>query len=264
MSNAQLDAFLAGGEPAPETPQEAPAETPAPTPPPAEPTAPTPPEKAADDHDDADPPAPLEGETAVPRRAFEDERRKRQDWKEQAIRAQVERDELRKQVEDAKRAQPPPQPQQPQQPMDPAQQQEAVRDTKWRLNTSEMLMRRELGDEAVTILQDEFLEAAKADPSLYPRLYQQLDPYRWAKQQMEAIRLRNEIGENPQAYRERIRAELEAEIRGNGSDAAKPRTSPAAGMAPSLASARSAAPRSAPAWTGEPTLEEILAQRGRR
>lgn len=261
MSTEQLDAFLKGGEAAPEPTQEPPEPSPAPVTEPEAPEAPATPQEQP------------EGEQAEPgevnnftrlRQAVDTTKREREDWKVKAIRAETERDELRKQVEAAQRPQPAAEQQQPPSPEQRAREEEAFR---YRLDASEMLLRRDIGDDKVVALQEEFIAAQQADPSLYQRLKHQPDPYKWALQQMEAIRLQKEIGDNPAAYRERVRAELEAEIMAkgsNGNGAPAPRVSPAAGMAPSLASARSAAPRSAPAWTGEPSLAQILAERGRR
>ena len=83
--NPQLDAFLADN-----AAQEAPAAPAAPTPPespPAEakpsatPTAPAKAKETPEPDEDTEPPAPQLGEAVVPRRALEDERHKRQDWK---------------------------------------------------------------------------------------------------------------------------------------------------------------------------------------
>ena len=60
----------------------------------------------------------LEGEPVIPRRAYEDERRKRQDWKARAVEAETKHKELQRQFEDAQRraTAPPPQQQAPPQP----------------------------------------------------------------------------------------------------------------------------------------------------
>jgi hypothetical protein len=65
-----------------------------------------------------------------------------------------------------------------------------------------------------------------------------------------------DLGDDPAAYRERIRAELAAEM-ANGT-APMPPVSPAAGLQPSLANVRSAAPRGAPAFSGPPSLGDIV------
>ena len=196
----------------------------------------------------------------MPLAALEGERRQRQDWKEKAIRAETERDELRRQVEEAKRAAPPPE-QRPPQPMDPMVEERVRIVIAARLDSSENSLRLEIGDDKVEALQAEFIEAMKADPSLQQKLYQQRDPYRWAMKQMEIRRAQSEIGDDPAAYKARLRAEWEAERATNGAASSPPAPSPAAGMAPSLASVRSAAPRSAPSYSGPPSLDDILRSR---
>ena len=119
--NPQLDAFLAEG--APQEPAQAPA-TPTgtgpsgpPESPPAEAkpsAAPAAPAKATEKaakpeepDDDAEPPAPRPGEAVIPRHALEDERRKRNDWKQRAVEAETRHQELMRQLEEAKKAPPP-------------------------------------------------------------------------------------------------------------------------------------------------------------
>lgn len=270
MSNTQLDAFLAGGrEAAPaEAPQEPPQQA---EPPPAPDTPPT--EPAASTAPETTPQEPPEGEAEHGeatnfrelRKVTETYKREREDYKSRAVRAETQAEELRKQIEAAQRG---PEPRQ----APPAQQdiREAMAADPsiraavlTRLDTSEMLLRRELGDDAVNSLQEEFTQAMARDPTLQARVLVQRDPYKWAHKHIESLRLQQEIGDDPAAWREKQRAAWEAEFasRGNGAAAPQPRVSPAAGMAPSLASARSAAPRSAPAWTGPPSLEQILAGR---
>lgn len=272
MANNQLDAFLSGGTAPESMPDAAPAEPVPEAQPAPEATPETPPGPVQAPAETEPTPRQGDGRT-VPLAVLEGERKQRQDWKEQAVRAQTERDELRKQLDEAKRA-PPPQPQQPQQqglpPQDIREAMAADPSIRaavlTRLDTSEMLLRRDLGDDEVNALQGEFQQAMAQDPSLQARVLTQRDPYRWAHQHMKAIRLRQEIGDDPAGYEARMRARLEAEIMAgqpaNGNGAA--RTSPAAGMAPSLASARSAAPRTAPAFSGPPSLDAILAERNTR
>jgi hypothetical protein len=94
-TNDQLEGFLASEaqaatpEPAPSRPSEAPQAAPEPkqdTKAPAEPKAAT----ATPEPDDDEPPQPLDGEPLIGRRAYENERRRRQDWKEKASRAEGE------------------------------------------------------------------------------------------------------------------------------------------------------------------------------
>jgi hypothetical protein len=283
--NKQLTAFLAEEsrgqvqEPPP-APEPAPAPEPKPTP------EPTPPAREAkpdakptpEPEDDDQPPArPLEGEDGVAFRAFEDERKKRQDWKERAIKAETkaeaDRQEWQRRLDELARGPvqsaayiPPPDPSQ-----DPQGYHQRVQSLvlNERLNTSEMLLREKVGDAAVDALINEFQQAAKADPSLYGKLYQQTRPYQWAAKEVEAMRLRRDIGDDPAAYRARIEAEARAKWEAEAAQRqpALPNGTPIPAMQPSLANARSAAPRSAGAWSGplddDGLIQHIRADRKR-
>jgi hypothetical protein len=262
MADTELDTFLgAGSEPA-----SAPEPQQAPPPEPPEQDEPEQDEGVAEP-DDADEavPEPRPGERTVPLSALQ---KAREDWKAKAVRAETERDELRRQLEEAKRVASAPPQQQPQyqQPINPAEdpagyhaliQQTVLNE---RLNTSELLVRREIGAEAVDAAIAEFKQAAAKDPSLFPKLYQQPDPYSWLVKQVEVMKLQREIGDDPKAYRERLRAEIEAELAGRMTEQGAP-VSPAARLPPSLANARSAAPRSNGAWSGPTPLQDLFPNR---
>jgi len=274
MANEQLESFLAGEtatvteEPkAPAT--EAPAPDKATHEAKAEPAA-KPATAKPEPEDEADPPEALEGETVIPRRAYEDERRKRQDWKARAVEAETKHKELQRQFEDAQRraTAPPPQPQAPPQPPpDPAtnpqgwaqhvvQQQQAALLNE-RLNNSEMMLADKIGAEKLNEYVQEFRSLANADPTLFGKLYSQSHPYAWLTREVDRLRLVRDVGDDPAAFR----AKIEAEARARWEQEAKqaPAPSPAAGMQPSLGTARSVAGRTAGAWSGEPTLEDVLA-----
>jgi hypothetical protein len=267
----QLDAFLAGN--APEAEPVAAAEPEAKPEGEAAPVVETKPDAAKPDaakpETDDEPPAARDGEAIVPRRAFEAVRHERQDWKAKAVAAETQRDELQRQLAEAKAApapQPTPQPaprEIPNPAVDPAgyhqwaEQERSKAEINQRLNFSEMLVTKELGTEKVAALIADFKEAAQANPQLTAQLYSQPHPYEWAAKQVEIIRAQKEIGTDPAAYRARIIAEYTA-ANGNGAAPAVP-VSPASGMAPSLASARSVAGRSAPAFTGPLSMDDILA-----
>ncbi len=264
----ELDAFLASeaGDNTPTPPTEAAPAAPEPKPEPkAEPAAKAAPEPA---EDDADPPTALEGEPVIPRRAYEDERRKRQDWKEKAARAEGERDALRRQLEEAQRPQqPPPQPVYRAPPPDPntdpagyqqyAHQVEMERQINQNLNYSEWMLRDKLGDETVSALQAEFKRMAEADQTLFQKMYSQPHPYRWMQQQVEKHRAMAEIGDDPAQFRAKVEAEARAKWEAEARSQPAP-VSPAAGMQPSLATARSVAGRTTPGWTGEPSLDDVV------
>lgn len=269
MANDQLDTFLAEGAPdsanapapTPEPEAPAPASTPQPDArPPAEAKT-----TATPEPDDHEPEPPAEGEPIVPRKAYEAERARRQDWKEKAARFEGELAATRRQLEEAtRRAQAPPQQPQYVAPIDPVADPQGFLQRvqnvmlNERLNNSEQMLRREVGAEKVDAAIEDFRQAAQDDPSLFQKLYAQPDPYGWAFKQVERIRMIRDMGDDPSAYRTRIEAEArakwEAEQRNNAVT-----VSPAAGMQPSLATARSVAGRTAPAWSGEPSLEDVVA-----
>ena len=278
MANEQLESFLKGET---ATVTEAPPEAPpaAPEPPP-EAAAPKPEAKAeptpkaatakSEPDDDGPPPKALEGEDVIPLRAYEDERRKRNDWKARAVEAETRHKELQRQFEDAQRraTAPPPQPQAPPQPPpDPAadprgfaqhlvQQQQAALLNE-RLNNSEMMLADKIGAEKLNEYVQEFRNLANADPTLFGKLYSQPHPYAWLTREVDRLRLVRDVGDDPAAFRAKIEAEARARWE-QEAKAAPPAPSPAAGMQPSLGTARSVAGRTAGAWTGEPSLDDVL------
>jgi len=278
-ANEQLESFLASesapapaAEPAPPAAPEAPPAAATPKPEakaePASKAAPAKPEA----EEDTDPPEALEGEPVIPRRAYEDERRKRQDWKEKAARLEGELAAYRKQQEEAQQRsveavarqrqeqqyQPPPDPA-----VDPRgfaqhqQQQYQAQLLNERLNTSEMMLRDKIGDEKLNEYVGEFREMANADPTLFGKLYSQPHPYAWLTREVDRLRLVRDVGDDPAAFRAKIEAEARAKWEAEAKAAPAP-VSPAAGLQPSLATARSVAGRTAGAWTGEPSLEDVL------
>jgi hypothetical protein len=198
-------------------------------------------------------------------------KKEREDWKTKATIAETKLEAAVRELEEAKRAASrPQQPQQPRTPVnpatDPAGYHEEVQRLliNERLNQSEMLARRELGAEKVDALVAEFRAEAAKDEGLFGQLYQQPDPYAWAAKELERRRLVREVGDDPAGYEAKLRAKWEEE---RGAVPAPPplqKISPAAGMQPSLAGQRSVAARTAPAWSGAPSLDDIVASIGRR
>lgn len=284
----QLDAFLKGDrEPAPAAEAGAPVES-TPEPVAAELAAPAPEPAKPDADDDGEPPEAKDGEAGslVTRQAYEAERHRRQDWKIKATRAETERDhaakerdDLRRQLDEARRppaaavAQPQPQPVAQIEPPNPAtdpggyaayvaQQAEAkvwTAQMHGHLNASERALRAVIGKEAVDAMVAEVKPEFERNPALHREFLSQDDPYGWLHQKLTVVRLAREVTTDPEAYKARLRAEWEAE-RGGAAPAA-PRVSPAAGLPPSLASARSVAARSAPAWTGPTPLSDLVGPR---
>ena len=276
--NEQLDAFLKG-EAGTVTEEPASVEsTPAPEPKAAPEKAAAPSEGGGGDKkppattepDEAEPPDPIEGEPVIPRRAYEDERRKRQDWKLRAVEAETKHKELQRQLEEATRraTAPPPQPQaqpQYQPPPDPQvdprgfaqyliqeQQKQLLNE---RLNMSERMAKKEIGAEKLTKYVEDFRKMSETDATLFGKLYSQPDPYDWLVHEVDRLRLVQDVGSDPAAYRDKILAEGRAQWE---AEKAAPTPSPALGMQPSLAGARSVAGRTAGAWSGEPSLDDVL------
>jgi hypothetical protein len=214
----------------------------------------------------------------VPLAALEGERKARQDWKEKASRAEGELAELRRQLEEAKRP-PTPVPQQQQAPapqmlplpdpnVDPvgyvtafaARQQVAMFNE--RLNNSEMMMREKMPAAELDAYVADFKRELERDPSLVGKLQTQIHPYGWLVKEVDRLRLLRDVGDDPTAFRARIEAEArakwEAEAAARGP--AVPQAAPLPNMAPSLATARSVAGRTAPAWTGEASEEDVVDQ----
>jgi hypothetical protein len=268
--SGDLDAFLKGGNPedggGPAPPAERPPEA-APDgggsggkdkPPTARVTVPEPSPKATPEpDDDAEPGDPEPGQPIVPRTAYEKERARRQNWVERASRAEAERDALAKQLEDAKKGPPPPPPQ-PLPPIDPATDPEGYTRRmrgvvlNERLNTSEMMAMDKHGKEKIDAETEYFKKRGEAEPRLWGELYSQPHPYQWMIDNNATARLHEEIGTDPAAYEARLRAKWEQE---KGAD---PPVSPVAGMPPSLANARSSAPRGMNGFSGPPSLDDIF------
>jgi hypothetical protein len=296
MAENQLDEFLRAGTPAeaaqdaprapqePERAAEAPAESRPSTPAPeGAKGTPAKPEAEPEHEEDI---APLSGadNRTVPFSALE---KVRNDWKSKAAAAEAKAEELRRQLEEAKRPPPAPPPAPPQmQPMplpdfnqDPQGYihhlavQAAQERLNERLNFSEHMMRDKVGAEQVDKDIADFKQLAAKDQTLWGKLYAQPMPYQWLSKEMERQRSIADLGDDPVAYRARIvaeeRAKWEAELQ-QQQPAPQPspygrnaRPSPVAGRAPSLAGTRSVAARSESTFTGPPSLDELFpAHRG--
>jgi hypothetical protein len=180
----------------------------------------------------------------VPLEALEAERKGRQDWKEKAIRAEAERDQLREQFQ---RSQQPAQ-QQPQDPLQ-AMQQQILNE---RFNTSEMLVREKFAD--VDEVIGTFKEAVARNPALAAQMHASPHPWKFAYEEGKRLKFASEIGNDPAAYRERVKAEVLAELQ----KASPQSQQPAAPAIPqSLAGARSAGGRDH-TFTGPTPLENLF------
>lgn len=203
-----------------------------------------------------DTPPVSETDKLVPLKALEEERKGRQDWKEKAIRFEEENKHLRTQTQQAQgQGQ-----QQQSQPLSPDM---AILNE--RMNMSEMILREKHADvdDKLAVFQ---AEVAK-NPALGAELAKQRHPWDWMYKQAQRMQALAEIGEDPAAYRERIKAEIQAELAG-GTQVAPAETQQAATtqaapvvLPKSLATSRSAGPRSAPTWSGPTSLNDILKPR---
>lgn len=181
-------------------------------------------------------------EKHVPLAALEAERRGRQDWKEKAVRFEEEARQLRERI--AERSQNTEQQQQ-----DPLQAMEA-RFVNLTLNASERMARKTYGDEAVNQAFERFRAATEKNPLLHQQAMSSADPWDFVVQEAQRMAVLEEVGSDPKAYRERLKAELLAELQ---------KTTPAALNLPSsLAGTRSTAPRSSPAFTGPAPLGTLF------
>lgn len=131
--------------------------------------------------------------------------------------------------------------------------------------TSRMMAMEKHGNEAVTEAYGALADELRTNPAAqfeYQRIMASPHPFgelvTWHQKQS----VLKDIGTDPNAYREKVRAELLAEIQSTGHVPAAPqRTTPAAPLAsmPSnLADARNAGARAGPAWAGPPSLTDIF------
>ncbi|WP_104655081.1 hypothetical protein [Ralstonia insidiosa] len=214
---------------------------------------------AVDPNADPDGATPAqEPKTMVPLKALEEERKGRQDWKEKAIRAEAERDMIQRQLEQAR---------QPQAQEQPTQLTPELALLNERMNMSEIMVRQQHQD--VDDMLTVFSKAAEQNPALRAQLLQERHPWQWMYDQAKRMRAMEEIGSDPEAYKQRLRDELMAQLQAEqtASVQAQAQAAPAAAPAPapalpkSLATNRSAAPRTAPAWTGPSPLENLFVKR---
>jgi hypothetical protein len=271
---SELDSFLSSGTQPPDPSAPAPAPTPpappTPTPPaakaePAKPEAKAEPAKAPEPEPEPDEEVGHEG--MIPASTFH---KARTDWKAKTVEAQTQAKMLREQIEAFQKQQaappPPPPAYQPPVVLDPARDpvgyhnrlQEVLLND--RLNISELMEKEKHPPEVFDAAVNEFKEMAQKDPALFQKLHQQMHPYGWLMKEVQRLRLQREVGDDPEGYKARLRAEWEAEQQRT----AEAPISPAAGLPPSLATTRSAAPRSTNGFSGPPPLDDIFRREPKR
>lgn len=171
--------------------------------------------------------------------AAEAERKGRQDWKEQATRAQ----ERLRVYEEQRQAETP---REPMEPMAALQQQMVTE----RFNTSEMMVRDKFTD--VDEFVDPFMEEVRKNPALAAQLHSHPHPWKFAYDEGKRMKFAQEIGADPDAYRKKLRAEVEAELRAESSG-----KQPSTNLPQSLAGARSSGTRGA-TWTGPTPMDTMF------
>jgi len=89
-----------------------------------------------------------------------------------------------------------------------------------RLNTSELMARQAHGEDIVSEAQQAFLAAVNQNPMLQQQLQGQIHPYDFVVKWHKQHKLMSEIGQDPEAWRkseaEKIRAQVLAELQGQG------------------------------------------------
>ena len=139
------------------------------------------------------------------------------------------------------------------------------------LNFSEIMLRSQLNNDAdIDAKIAAFKQAMGQNPALAADLKRQLHPYKWAYEQGARLIALDEIGPDPLAYRERLkaeaRAEYEADLAGGAAAAsgvAVPGAAPRVRLPQSLGQARSAG-RNVPVINVPEDFDEILAPRRKR
>lgn len=127
-----------------------------------------------------------------------------------------------------------------------------------RLNMSEAIARRTLGDDVVSKAQEWALAAGRADPALGARIVNSADPYGEAVHLYQQASAMQEMGGDPvtwqQRERERIKAEILAEMQ--ATNPGNPQPKPV--MPTPAGTVRNVGTRSGPAWSGPRPIGEIL------
>ena len=116
------------------------------------------------------------------------------------------------------------------------------------------------GEDTVTQAY-QWLAARKAEnPTAFNADYQRImsapHPYGELVKVYKQSQVLSEIGDDPSSYKERIKAEILAELQ-NGNQSTAPGRPVSSAMPSNFADARTAAPRQ-PAWTGPPSLNDIF------
>lgn len=100
-----------------------------------------------------------------------------------------------------------------------------------KLELSEDIVRQSVGDDAFESVKAWWLEETRRNPHLVQEGIKHRNPWRYAHQQYQKNQLLSEVGEDPAAYKERLRQELLAELQQQSSPEAKSKTTPPPSLA---------------------------------
>lgn len=273
-----LDTLLSGG-PTREAPSPVrnpePVPEPAPVPQPRETPPPPPPGERVTDFgrrsadpepvDPAVPPAAEQEPDHVPVAALKDERKKRQESERIAKEYAEKLAAYERQMQQSPPPAPPARPdlfENPDGALDYVQQQFQQQLVRTKLDMSVAMARSQHEDYGEA--EAAFVDAVRANPSLYDQMMADPHPAGFAYRVGKQVAALRDIGGDPEAYRAKVRADLEAELRqqweaerqSNGSGRPTP-SRPS--LPPSLAGGRDTNGRFAPAWSGPTPLKDILA-----
>lgn len=131
-----------------------------------------------------------------------------------------------------------------------------------------MLAEQRFGAQAVQAAYDAMKEAIQTDPQVvadHQRIMEQPNSYAALVNWHKRRQVLSEVGEDPEAYKARVRAEIMAEMEANGGQPPA-RTTQTQRQAPpvmpsNLATARNVGSRSGPAWGGPAPLKDIFDRR---
>jgi len=125
-----------------------------------------------------------------------------------------------------------------------------------RINITEVIARRDHED--YDQVKDVFADAAQNNPALIAGLREAPDPAGYAYREGQKIMAQQEIGNDPAAYREKIKAEILAELRTEQNSADKAEKDLRSSIPTHLADQRSVSARSGPEWGGPASLDDIF------
>ena len=215
-------------------------------------------EPAQDDQPQAEPapqPEPQRPETTVPLAALQSERAENRSLKSQIPVLQQKIDQLTEIVQRATAPRP--------EPIDPVadperfsammQSQIAAVASNTRAEMSERFARDKYGDDAV----EEAFSAAQT-AGVVDQFRGQKDPWNELVKWHKSAKVAQEIGNDPDAYKARLKAEIMQELQSAGQVGASVKP-PAA---PTLAGQANLAARTDPAWSGPAPLDDILGTKG--